>query len=163
MFDPKRIGKIGDVIDGCCYRIVHGTADIDEAAVPYCVEAWAEAEIIEKNQNNPRYRFNPFINRTKTLGYLTFWADSTGLRLHGCGIDFKVAGAKRADYTLTLSLIAPFLQLSSDGKSPYLRHFQEAIEKAVGGAAREAYQQMVRPPTTMTSKMPHGSSWNTPT
>src|SRR6516162_4495796 len=145
-FDPKRIGKIGDVISGC-YRIVHGTAPIDEAAVPYCVEAWVEAENIEKNHANPRYKFNPFINRTKTLGHLTFWADSTGLRMHGCGIDFKIAGAKRADYTLALSLITPFLQLSSDGKSPYLRHFQEAIEKAVGGAAREAYQQIVRPPT----------------
>ena len=150
-FDPKRIGKIGDVISGC-YRIVHGTAPIDEAAVPYCVEAWVEAENIEKNHANPRYKFNPFINRTKTLAYLNFWADSTGLRLHGCGIDFKVAGAKRADYTLALSLITPFLQLSSDGKSPYLRHFQEAIEKAVGGAAREAYQQIVRPPTMMTLK-----------
>jgi hypothetical protein len=150
-FDPKRIGKIGDVVGGC-YRIVHGTAAIDEAAVPYCVEAWVEAENIEKNHSNPRYRFNPFVNRTKTLGHLTFWADSTGLRMHGCGIDFKIAGAKRADYTLTLSLITPFLQLSSDGKSPYLRHFQEAIEKAVGGAAREAYHQMIRPPTAMTVK-----------
>src|SRR5262249_38663814 len=43
-------------------------------------------------------------------------------------------------------------QLSSDGKSPYLRHFQEAIEKAVGGAAREAYHQMIRPPTAMDVK-----------
>jgi hypothetical protein len=145
-FDPKRIGKIGDVLRGC-YRIVHSTAEIDGAAVPYCVEAWVSAENIAKDQDNYRYRFCPFINRTKTLGHLTFWADSAGLRMHGCGIDFKIAGAKRANYDVTLSIITPFLQLSSDGKSPYLRHFQEAIEKAIGGAAREAYQQMVRPPT----------------
>src|SRR5262249_39531799 len=105
MFDPKRIGAIGDVLHGC-YRIVHGTveidAEIDKSAVLYCVEAWVEAENIEKDRDNPRYKFNPFINRTRTLGYLTFGADSTGLRIHGCGIDFKVAGAKRADYTLEL-------------------------------------------------------------
>jgi hypothetical protein len=143
------IGQIGDVFAGC-YRIVHGTADIDQAGIPFCVEAWVEADNAEKNEGT--YTFHPFINRTHTLARLTHWADSAGLRIHGCGLDFKVAGAKRAVYTLGLSIITPLVQLTGDGKAPFLGHFGEAIEKAIGGAAREAYQQMVRPPTSMTLK-----------
>jgi hypothetical protein len=83
---------------------------------------------------------------------LTYWADSAGLRVHGCGLDFKIAGAKRADYDIKLSVVTPLVQLTSDGKTPFLGHFREAIEKAVGGAAREAYQRMVRPPTAISIK-----------
>jgi hypothetical protein len=149
-FDPADIGEITDVFDGC-YRIVRGTAQIDEATIPFCVEAWVEAETADRNEGTS-YTFHPFMNRTHTLARLTYWADSAGLRIHGCGLDFKVAGAKRANYTLTLSIITPLVQLTGDGKAPFLGDFHEAIEKAVGGAAREAYQQMVRPPSALTLK-----------
>jgi hypothetical protein len=150
-FNPKKIGEIGDVFAGC-YRIVHDTAQIDEAAIPFCIEAWVEATSIAKNDGSYTYRVHPLINRTNTLGRLSFWADSAGLRIHGCGLDFKIAGAKRAEYNIVLSVITPFLQLTSDGKTPYLAPFREAIEKAISGAAREAYHQMIRQPASMSIK-----------
>jgi hypothetical protein len=149
-FNPANIGEIGHVFLGC-YRIVHGTALIDEAATPFCIEAWVGAETADKDENTG-WLIHPYINRTKTLALLTYWADSAGTRVHGCGLDFKIQGAKRANYTLDLSLIAPFLRLTGDGKTPFLGDFHDAIEKAIGGAARQAYREMIRPATAMTLK-----------
>ena len=149
-FNSRDIGHIGDFFSGC-YRIEYGTTEIDGAAVPFCVEAWVEAESMDKGENC-RWYMHPYINRTKTLARLTHWADSTGLRVHGCGLDFKIQGAKRADYTVILSLITPYLGLTGDGKAPFLGDFRDAIEKAIGGAAREAYRQLVRPPASMSIK-----------
>jgi hypothetical protein len=161
-FDPVKIGEMGDVLPGCyteigetavpfCYRIIRGTIEIDGAVIPFCVEAWVGANNAERDEGTA-YMFHPFINRTLTLANLTYWADSAGLRVHGCGLDFKIAGAKRANYELKLSIISPLVQLTSDGKAPFFGDFHEHIEKAVGGAAREAYQQMIRPATSMSKK-----------
>jgi hypothetical protein len=105
-----------------------------------------------EREEGTAYIFHPFINRTLTLTRLTYCADSAGLRVRGCGLDFKIAGAKRANYDLVLSIISPIVQLTSDGKTPFLGHFREAIEKAVGGAARDAYRRMVKTPSAMTIK-----------
>ena len=77
------------------------------------------------------------------------YADSTGLRLHGCGLDIKVKGPKRADYDIDLSLITPYVHLTGDGKAPYLGHFRDAIEEAVRIAAGRAYRNLVRPEAAM--------------
>jgi hypothetical protein len=79
--------------------------------------------------------FFPFINRSPSLAYVRYSADSAGLRLYDCGLDFKVAAEKRAQYSIAVSIITPYLRLTGDGKAPYLADFQEAIYKAVTGAA----------------------------
>src|SRR6516225_9251081 len=81
-----------------------------------------------------------------------FTADSAGLRVRGCGLDFKVQGAKRAEYSIVLSLISPYLRLTGDGKAPYLADFAAAISQALNGAARAAYRNMIRPPASMSVK-----------
>ena len=58
-------------------------------------------------------------------------------------------GPKRANYYINLSLIAPLLRLTGDGKAPYLADFRDAIDKAVKGAAGEAYRDLVRPKASM--------------
>jgi hypothetical protein len=145
----EAIGQIGPHNAlGSYYRKVTGQVEIDGATIPYCVEAWADAEHAEKEANTAYY-VRPFLNRSPTLARLIVHADSTGLRLYGCGLDMKLSGPKRADYTLWLSLITPYLRLTGDGKAPYLGHFRDAIESAVKGAANEAYRNLVRPPASM--------------
>ena len=80
---------------------------------------------------------------------VTAYADSTGLRLSGCGLDIKLSGPKRAVYFVDLSVIAPFLRLTGDDKAPYLADFSGVIAEAVKGAAGEAYRNLVRPKASM--------------
>jgi Histidine kinase-, DNA gyrase B-, and HSP90-like ATPase len=145
------IGELGDVLAGDYYRKVQGTAAIEGAIVPFCIEVWVDCEHAEKGDNTA-FLLNPLINRSPSLAYIRYWSDSAGLALHGCGLDFKIPGAKRGDYTIEISLITPYLRLTGDGKAPYLGDFREAMIKAVTGAAGEAYRMMIRPPTTMSIK-----------
>src|SRR5262249_30535155 len=117
----------------------------------YCVEAWAEAEAAEKGEDT-HSGLHPVINRSPTLAWVWASADSTGLRVWGCCLDLKLQSPKRAVYYLDLSVITPHLRLMSDGKTPYLGDFAEAIEKALKGAAGEAYRRLVRPKASMTVK-----------
>jgi hypothetical protein len=86
------------------------------------------------------------------LSYLWHNSDSVGLNVNGCGLSFKVNGPKRAEYDITLSVITPYVQLMNDGKTPYLADFGDAIEKAIKGAAGEAYRNLIRPPASMSIK-----------
>jgi hypothetical protein len=141
--DP-RIGEIGsDAIDGE-YSARTGTVEINGAQIPYCVEAWVSAEMAGKDDNT-RIALHPLLNRSPTLALLYGHADSTGLRLQGCGIDVKVNGPKRADYRIFLSLITPYLRLTGDGKAPFLGDFQAAIATVLKDAATQAYRSLVRP------------------
>jgi hypothetical protein len=134
-----------------CYHLVRGHANIDGAEIPFCVEAWISCRVA-KRDDETRFSTEPFINRSPALARLNYTSDSIGLRLWGCGIDFKVGGAKRAIYKVALSLITPYLRLSGDGKAPALADFSDALEKAVQKAATVAYRNMVRPAATMSVK-----------
>ena len=138
------IGEIGAAADGGYYRKVTGQAMLDGAAIPYCVEAWASATTMDKDRSF-QCEFHPLLNRSPALATMIGYADSTGLRVYGCGLDLKISGPKRAYYVITLSVITPYLRLTGDGKAPYLGHFRTAIEKALKGAAGEAYRNLVRP------------------
>ena len=104
--------------------------------------------MMEKGEDSYTW-FHPLINRSPAVARLTVYANSTGLRLTGCGLDFKLSGPKRAVYYVELSVIAPFLRLTGDGKAPYLADFSEAIGEAVKGAAGEAYRNLIRPKAAM--------------
>jgi hypothetical protein len=148
---PVDIGELGESTFNGYYRKVQSTATIEGATIPFTIEAWVDCEPGE-NDDNTHFYWHPLINRSLALAKLTWHADSQGLRLDGCGLDFKVSGAKRAEYTIHISLITPYLQLTGDGKAPYLADFKEAIIKAVTGAANKAYRRMTRPRTAMSIK-----------
>jgi hypothetical protein len=148
---PVDIGELGEGAFSSYYRKVQGTATIEGATIPFSVEAWVDCEPVENGEDTYTY-WHPLINRSLALAKLTWHADSQGLRLDGCGLDFKVAGAKRAQYNIDISLITPYLQLTGDGKAPYLADFKEPIIKVVTGAANEAYRWMIRPRTAMSIK-----------
>jgi hypothetical protein len=142
------IGEIGEEAIGGHYRKVTGQAVIDGATVPFCVEAWVTAETVEKDEDTFTAT-HPLLNRSPCLAWLYGHADSTGLRLYGCGLDIKVKGPKRAYYAIDLSVITPYLRLTGDGKAPHLGHFRSAIESAIKGAAGQAYRNLVRPAAAM--------------
>jgi hypothetical protein len=51
-----------------------------------------------KDSYAPRTTFHPILNRSVALTEMSGHADSSGLRVHGSGIDFKMSGSKRAYY-----------------------------------------------------------------
>jgi hypothetical protein len=148
---PVIIGSIGEDALGGFYRKIEDTVLIEGAIIPVCVEAWVDCTHVDKGEDG-FFRFSPIINRGIALAELTHFADSEGLRLYGCGIDIKMPGPKRADYDIDLSVMAPYVRLMGDGKTPFLGDFAEAIEKAVRGAAAEAYRSMIPPPASMSIK-----------
>jgi hypothetical protein len=148
---PVDIGALGENAFGGYYRRVQSTTTIEGATVPFTVEAWVDCDHVENGENTGFY-WHPLINRSLTISKFNYTADSTGLRLYRCGLDFKVSGAKRAEYQIQISLIAPYMRLMNDGKTPYLGDFADAITNAVRKTANEAYRWMTRPPSSMSIK-----------
>jgi hypothetical protein len=144
----KDIGELGEAAFPGCYRRRCDMTTIDGAEIPFCVEAWALARAMEKGEDSYT-QFHPLINRSNAVAKVDAYANSTGLRLSGCGVDVKLSGPKRAVYFVDLSVITPFLRLTGDGKAPYLADFNEAIGDAVKGAAGEAYRNLIRPRASM--------------
>jgi hypothetical protein len=148
MHDDGRVMDVGQLggraFNGGFYRRVAGTADFDGAIVPFTVEVFAWAKLVDRD-GNTGFVTRPYLNGSLSLARLNYYADSTGLRLDGCGIDIKVGGPKRADYTIFISVVTPYLQLTGDGKAPHLGPFAGAIEKALKDAAGNAYRNLVRP------------------
>jgi len=142
------IGSIGEEFLGGYYRKVEDEATIEGAGIPVCVEAWIDCKHAEKDSRTWD-TFSPIINRGISLAELHCSSNNYGLRLWGCGLEILMPGAKRANYDIDVSIIAPYVRLTGDGKAPYLGDFRDAIEKAVKGAAGEAYRNMVRPPSEM--------------
>jgi hypothetical protein len=148
---PVNIGELGEDAFGGYYHKVSGTATIEGAAIPFTVEAWIYCERVE-NGDNTSFILYPLIDRSSSLAFIRYHADSAGLRLHGCELDLKVTGAKRAKYYIDLSIITPYVTNTTDGKAPDLSDFETAINKAVCAAANEAYRNMIRPPTAISIK-----------
>jgi hypothetical protein len=113
--------------------------------VPYTVKVWATAATIAKDVNDGFRQWHPLINRSLALARLSSFADSTGLRFYGCGLDVKIPGTRRALHLIPLSLITPHLRLMGDGKTPYLGDFREPITTALRSAAIAAYRLLAHP------------------
>jgi len=156
----SNIGEIGEEPIGGHYRKVTGQTVIDGATIPFCIEAWVTAKAVDEATYTATH---PLLNRSLCLARLYGHADSTGLRLYGCGLDIKVKGPKRAAYYIDLSVITPYLRLTGDGKAPYLGHFKSAIESAIKGAAGEAYRNLVRPAAPISvadaARLPRRGRW----
>jgi hypothetical protein len=150
--EPVNIGMLGAfACPGRYYHKVSGTATVEDATVPFTAEAWVDCAHVENGENTGFY-WHPLINGSLTINKFNYTADSAGLGLWGCGLDFKVSGAEWAQYQIQISLVTPYLRLMNDGKTPYLGDFKDAITKAVCKAANEAYRNMIRPPTAMSIK-----------
>jgi hypothetical protein len=144
-----QIGFIGNVYRGQYHRIA-GTAAINGAKIPYTVECWADCQRAERNRGSARIEL--LVNRSPSLGKLYAASYATGLELFGCALKFTAEAAKTARYRIKLSIIAPYIRLTNDGKSPLLADFNDACSQAIRRVAAAAYRAMARPPRQMSQK-----------
>lgn len=146
---PAEIGDIGPgLYEGCTYHRVSGTTTIEGRRIPYTVECWAECERAERDGE---VSIDLLLNRSPSLARL-YGSSYAALEIEGCGLDFAVKGAKKALYTIHLSLIAPYIPFVSDGKEPALVYFHDACATAIRKATVAAYKAMVRPPREISVK-----------
>ena len=72
--------------------------------------------------------------------------------MRGCGLHRWAEGPGTGDYEVVLSVIAPHVQLATDGKEPSLAPFSEAIAEALRKACGAAHRAMRRPERGVTVK-----------
>ncbi|MBV9584433.1 MAG: hypothetical protein JO213_06055, partial [Alphaproteobacteria bacterium] len=147
------IGHIGPSARlGAYYAGVRGSTKIDGAIIPYTVESWASCAPAERG-NGRAFLDWLLLNRTPSIPKFSGYSDSDGITLHGCGLSSRtIGGAKTAQYIIAVSVIAPYIRLASDGKTPVLSDFEKPIIEAVKKAAGTAYRAMVRPPRQISIK-----------
>lgn len=146
------IGNIGPATQlGDHYAWVKGSAKIEDAEIPYSIECWASCDTAERG-NGKVFIDWLLLNRTPSIPRITAHSGADGITLHGCGLCRTIGSAKTAQYNIALSLIAPYIRLASDGKTPVLDDFETPIVDAVRKAAGAAYRRMARPPRQITIK-----------
>jgi hypothetical protein len=147
--EVPNIGFIGNEADEH-YGRADGIARINGAEIPYCIEAWVRCQHADKDTHTEG-EVELMVNRSLAIASLEYSADSYGIGISGCGIREYVRGAaKRASYSITLSLLTPYVRLMNDGKTPFLIDFRAGVTTAVQKACSAAYRAMIRPPRKMT-------------
>jgi hypothetical protein len=144
---PERLGFIGEQYrpEWPGYARATGTMTTQAGArIPFIVEAWATcARSAQKGQGTADIEL--LINRSMTVATIHASFHPDGLYVRGCGLGRWAKVPKTGDYAVTLSVIAPHIQLATDGKEPALAPFSEAIAGALSEACRAAYRAMSRP------------------
>jgi hypothetical protein len=146
---PKRIGHIGpEAFAGTHYAKELGVARLDGAELPYCIEAWARCQRPVR-KGNGRFNCDLLVNRSMTATKLHGISALNELTIHGCDLNhFTKHPPKTGDYSVTLSIIAPYLPLTTEGKEPALKHLVSPILDAICKAARKAHGALERPEQT---------------
>jgi hypothetical protein len=137
----ERLGAVGtELLPQHAYAVVRGTvafgADDDEmrAEIPFVVEAWA-------HPTDGDTHLNACVNRTPVTGNIRAARDKRDIDVYGCNLRHNVAQAPRdAQFDIGLSIITPYMPITSDGKEPDLRPFLGEIQTAIGRAVRKAHQ-----------------------
>ena len=147
------IGHIGAGADlGEHYACIKGMTHIEGAEIPFCVEVWALCRASEERGDGHAWFDYLLLNRTPSVIGISGYSVSQGIILKGCGLQRKIPGPKTAQYIINISVIAPYIRLASDGKTPVLNDFESSIIEAVRKTAGAAYRAMARPPRRMSIK-----------
>jgi hypothetical protein len=149
---PDAIGKLGNVYGDCTgYAAKAGVVIEPEGGhVPFMIEASAACTLPE-TKGNGSVRYGLMINRSATVAPLFGRSHPDYLSIDGCGLDMALR-VPTGDYRVLLSLIAPHVVLTSDGKAPSLSAYENAIEAVVYKAARQAHARVSRPERQMSIK-----------
>jgi Histidine kinase-, DNA gyrase B-, and HSP90-like ATPase len=144
--DPVDLGAIGPIFEGGYhYAIASGEAEIDGAAIPHTIETWVSCSAGERGDELDMQSAT-IVNGTLSFALIRASAGDGGIYIKDCGLDIFVRGPKRAQYTIFLSIITPYLKLINDGKTPYLASFETTIKKAIKEAALKSYRTVEKPP-----------------
>jgi len=144
---PEKLGFIGKT----CLPTWPGyarTANIAatqaDTRIPYVVEAWAACSRPEQ-KGQGSIEITVLINRSVTLATIHAASRGRNIALRGCGLNRQVNGPGVGDYEVFLSVVAPHVQLATDGKEPSLAPFSEAIAEVLRKACGMAHRAMHRP------------------
>ena len=117
------------------YARMYGHAEIGGAEIPFVVEAWARSAPAIGTD------LNVFVNRTPVTGDIHASRDKREINVFGCGLAHTIAKApKDEDFEIVLSIITPFMPITSDGKEPDFTPFRAVIQSAVGQAVHKAHK-----------------------
>ena len=110
------------------YARMFGNAKIGSTNIPFVVEAWA------RRAGDTDLAI--FINRTPVTGDHHAARDKRDIDAFGCGLSHTIAkGPKDEHFDIQLSIITPYVPITSDGKepslTPFLRVIQSAIDKLI--------------------------------
>ena len=151
---PERLGAIGKD----CWRSYPGYSrefntftNQAGAHIPYIVEAWATASRPEQ-KGDTDVKISLLLNRSMTVAEISAFSMPGKIGLEGCDLSRYVRGPTAGNYSIALSVIAPHIQLTSDGKAPSLAPFSEAITQVLAKACGAAGRAMSRPTKPMTIK-----------
>jgi hypothetical protein len=144
---PEKLGFIGEEYRPAWpgyARRAGTTLTQADAHIPYIVEAWAVCAQPEK-KGQGEIEITTLINRSMTVAEISAASGPGGIILQGCGLRLRVSGPGTGDYQVFLSIIAPCVQLATDGKEPSLVPFSEAIAEVLRKACGAAHRAMLRP------------------
>jgi hypothetical protein len=135
---PQRLGAIGpDAFPTSEYARSFGELHDAEKQIPFVVEAWAKYSDIFEDTD----LFGVYVNRTPVTGDINAFREGRKINFQGCGLHHDILDApKSKQFAIHLSIITPYVGITSDGKEPNLRPFFNEICTAVSRAVRKAYK-----------------------
>jgi hypothetical protein len=134
----RPLGKDAVVTAG--YAIAEGSftegQHTPHATIPFICEAWADAFLPEEQEDPLTGAL--FMNRTWALVPYTgsVWHGRLDLTINGTTIRTPVPAGPH--YSVHVNITAPLFRLTSDGKTPDVRPFHDALTNAVAKAAKQA-------------------------
>jgi hypothetical protein len=150
---PEKLGFIGRCWSNYPgYARKTGTFLMQAGAhIPYVVEGWATCSRPEQ-KGQGAVEICLIVNRSITVATIHANSWPGVIVLRGCGLERKVDGPSTGDYQVFLSIIAPHVQLATDGKEPSLFPFSEAIAEVLRKACGMAHREMHRPDRSLSIK-----------
>ena len=122
-----------------------------DAHIPYVVEGWATCSRPEQ-KGQGTVEICLIVNRSITVATIHANSWPGVIVLRGCGLKRQVDGPSTGDYDAYLSIIAPHVQLATDGEEPSLAPFSEAIAEVLRKACCAAHRAMHRPDRSLSIK-----------
>lgn len=131
---PRRLGSIGgDAFPDHTYARTETIASFDGADIPAVIEVWGACV-----QSGVRSSAQVFANRTPITGEVTVWRDGKEICIRGCGLFQSIESGGKAGFDIKVSVIAPYIPITTDGKEPNLSIFSRVIQETVAKALRSA-------------------------
>lgn len=135
--NPGRLGGVGE-FGGYGYYKIKGEFAVQpakgrhEAQIPFVVEAW-----VNYNREKDIY---VFVNKSPITADFAIYKGKKDITLWGCGV---VVDIPMKPGEVILSIITPYMPITSDGKSPDIGMLAAEIKEAVGRAGKRA-KKLVR-------------------
>ncbi|UDL87044.1 ATP-binding protein [Mesorhizobium sp. PAMC28654] len=137
---PKLVPIPEDAFSGS-YRAEKMEAEVGGAVVPALVQVWAKEYSSGKGE---QYTPQLIVNRTPAVADLVVQIGGSAY-FRGCGMDWTSIGVvSKGSYIINVAVTAPAIALISDGKTPDLAPFKDALAGALGSALRSAHRPVTR-------------------